>query len=109
MVIPKHAEISDADGSHEGTDHLVELARRRSQNAPERRVSHVKKRFYRRFRHRVALSLTLNLVRRHRLEPPLTSILELARRIAKRGVSRSNSWKAQTHWPVRDFASRHAQ
>jgi hypothetical protein len=28
MIIPEHAEITDADGSHEGTDHLVELARR---------------------------------------------------------------------------------
>src|SRR5438874_2589405 len=50
MVIPEHTEVTDADGSHEGTDHLVELACRRSQNAPERRVSHVEKRFYRRLR-----------------------------------------------------------
>jgi len=47
MVIPEHAQVSDADGGHEGADHLVELARRRSQNTPESRVSHVKKRFYR--------------------------------------------------------------
>jgi len=50
MVIPEHAEVTDADGSHEGTDHLVELACRRSQNAPERRVSHIEKRFYRSLR-----------------------------------------------------------
>jgi len=47
MVIPEHAQVSDTDGSHKGADHLVELARRRSQNAPESRVPHVKKRFYR--------------------------------------------------------------
>ncbi len=91
MVIPEHAKIAYADGGHEGTDHLVELARRGSQNAPERRVSHVKKRFYRGFRHRVALSFALSLVRSHRLEPLLTSISNLASRIAKRGVSRSIS------------------
>jgi len=47
VVVPEHAEITDADGGHKRTDHLVELARRRSQNAPESRVPHVKKRFYR--------------------------------------------------------------
>jgi hypothetical protein len=78
MVIPEHTQVSDTDGGHEGADHLVELARRGPQNAPEGRVSHVKKRLYRGFRHRVALSLTLSLVCRHRLEPLLTSILELS-------------------------------
>jgi len=73
MVVPEHTEIAYADGSHEGADHLVELARRGSKNAPERRVSHVEKRFYCRLRHRVVLSLTLSLVRRRRLEPPLTA------------------------------------
>ena len=78
MVIPEHAQVSDTDGRHEGTNHLVELAGRGTQNAPERRVSHVKKRFYRSFRHRVVLSFALSLVRSHRLEPLLTSILELS-------------------------------
>jgi hypothetical protein len=78
VVVPEHAEIADADGGHEGADHLVELACRCSQNATERGVSHVKKRFYCGFRHRVVLSLTLSLVCRRRLEPPLTSILELS-------------------------------
>jgi len=77
MVIPEHAEITNADGSHERADHLVELAGRRSENAPERRVSHVKKRLYSGFRHGVPLSFALSLVRRHRLDPRLTSILEL--------------------------------
>ena len=76
MVIPEHTEIAYADGGHEGTDHLVKLARRGSQNAPERRVSHVKKWLYCSFRHRVVLSFALSLVRSHRLEPLLTSILE---------------------------------
>ncbi len=49
MVIPEHAQVSDTDGSHEGADHLVELARRRSQNAPESRVPHIEERFYRGF------------------------------------------------------------
>jgi hypothetical protein len=78
MVIPEHTEIAHADGGHEGANHLVELACRGTQNAPERRVSHVKKRFYRGFRHRVVLSFALSLVRSHRLEPLLTSILELS-------------------------------
>jgi len=78
MVIPEHTEIAHADGGHEGANHLVELACRGTQNAPERRVSHVKKRFYCGFRHRVVLSFALSLVRSHRLEPLLTSILELS-------------------------------
>lgn len=77
MIVPEHTEIPYTDGGHEGTDHLVEFASRGSQNAPERWVPHVKKRLYRGFRHRVALSLTLSLVCRHRLEPLLASILEL--------------------------------
>ena len=77
MVIPEHTEIAYADGGHEGTDHLVELARCGPKDASERRVSHVEKRFYCGFRHRVVLSFALSLVRSHRLEPPLTSILEL--------------------------------
>jgi hypothetical protein len=78
MVIPEHTEITYADGGHEGADHLVELARCSTQNASERRVSHVKKRFYRGFGHRVVSSFALSLVCRHRLEPPLTSNLELS-------------------------------
>jgi hypothetical protein len=78
MVIPEHAEIADADGSHEGADHLVELASRRSQNASECWVPHVEEGFYCSFRQRVISSLTLSLVRGHRLELPLTSILELS-------------------------------
>ncbi len=67
MIVPEHTEIADADGSHERANHLVKFARRRTQNAPERRVPHVKKRFYRGFRQRVILSLTFSLVRGHRL------------------------------------------
>jgi hypothetical protein len=77
MLIPEHAEIADADGSHERADHLVELARRGTQNAPESWVPHVEERLYRGFRHRVALSLTLSLVCSHRLEPHLTCISKL--------------------------------
>ncbi len=47
MVIPKHAQVSDADGGHEGADHLVELACSGSKNAPEGRVPHVEEGFYR--------------------------------------------------------------
>jgi hypothetical protein len=78
MVIPEHTEIANADGGHQGADHLVELARCSTQNTSERRVSHVEKRFYRGFSDRVALSFALSLVRSHRLEPLLTSILELS-------------------------------
>ncbi len=46
MVIPEHAQVSDTDGRHEGTNHLVELASRGTQNAPERRVPHVEEGFY---------------------------------------------------------------
>jgi|GEM_PF-4629534 len=78
MIVPEHTEITHTNRGHERTDHLVELTRRSTQNAPERRVSHVKKRFYRGFGHRVVSSFALSLVCRHRLEPPLTSILELS-------------------------------
>ena len=78
MIIPEHAQVPDADGGHERADHLVELARRCAQNAPESRVPHIEERFYRGFRHRVVLSFVLSLVCRHRLEPLLTSILELS-------------------------------
>jgi hypothetical protein len=78
MIVPEHTEITHTNRGHEGTDHLVELTRRSTQNASERRVSHVKKRFYRGFGHRVVSSFALSLVCRHRLEPPLTSILELS-------------------------------
>jgi hypothetical protein len=49
MVIPEHAQVSDADGGHEGANHLVELACSGSKNAPEGRVPHVEERFYRGF------------------------------------------------------------
>lgn len=76
MVIPEHAEVSDTDGGHQRADHLVELACRGAENASESWVAHIEERFYRGFRHRVALSFALSLVCRHRLEPSLTSILE---------------------------------
>jgi hypothetical protein len=49
MVVPEHAEIADADGGHEGADHLVELAGRSTKNAPEGWVPHVEEGFYRGF------------------------------------------------------------
>ncbi len=49
MVIPEHTEITDTDGRHERADHLVELASRRAENAPECWVAHVEERFYRGF------------------------------------------------------------
>jgi len=45
MLIPEHAEVSDADRSHQRTDHLVELASSRTQDSAEGRVAHVQKRF----------------------------------------------------------------
>ena len=79
MVIPEHTEVTDADRGHEGTDHLVEFARCSAEDASECWVAHVEKRLYRGFRRRVALSFLLSLVCRRRLEPPLTSILELGK------------------------------
>ena len=79
MVIPEHAQVSDTDRGHERADHLVELARGSAKNASECWVAHVEERFYRGFRHRVALSLILSLVCRRRLEPPLTSTFEASR------------------------------
>ena len=79
MVIPEHAQVSDTDGRHEGTNHLVELAGRGTQNAPERRVPHVEEGFYGSLDRRVELSLILSFVCRRRLEPPRTSILEVIR------------------------------
>ena len=78
MVIPEHAEVSDADRGHEGADHLVELARGSAKDASECWVAHVEERFYRGLRHRTFLSFVLSLVCRHRLEPPLTSIPDLS-------------------------------
>lgn len=78
MVIPEHAEIADANGRHEGTNHLIELASRRTKNTPECRVAHIEEWFYRGLDRRIAYSLTFSLVRSsHRLELPLTSILAL--------------------------------
>ena len=78
MVVPEHTEITYADGGHQGADHLVELARCCAENTSEGGVTHVEEGFYRGFRHRVVLSFALSLVRSHRLEPLLTSILELS-------------------------------
>ena len=78
MVIPEHAEVSDTDRGHERADHLVELARSSTEDASECWIAHVEERFYRGLRRRVAWSLVLSLVCRRRLEPPLTSILEVA-------------------------------
>jgi len=78
MVIPEHTEIAYADGGHERADHLVELACCGPKDASECWVAHVEEGFYRGFRHRVVPGFALSLVRSHRLEPLLTSILELS-------------------------------
>jgi hypothetical protein len=62
MVVPEHTKVPDADRRHEGTNHLVELARGCSENPSECRVPHVQERFYGSFDPRVYSSLFISLV-----------------------------------------------
>ena len=62
MIVPEHAEVSDAHGGHQRADHLVELARSCSENPAERRVSHVQKRLYGRLGRMVSSDLVLRFV-----------------------------------------------
>src|SRR5438094_5240481 len=66
MVVPEHAEVTDTDRGHQRAYHLVELARRRSENTPERRVSHVQERFDGRLDRRVSSRITPSLALSHR-------------------------------------------
>ncbi len=66
MIIPEHTKVPDTNGSHQRTDHLVELASGRSENSPERRISHVQKRLYGGLNGLGISTLILCLVRSHR-------------------------------------------
>src|SRR2546422_11036572 len=63
MFIPEHAKVSHADGSHQGTNHLIELTRSGTQYSSESRVSHFQKRIYPCFRDGSLALLRIRLVR----------------------------------------------
>ncbi len=93
VVVPEHAEVSNANRRHQGTDHLVELACRCPKNPSEGRVSHIQEWVYRRFNRRVSSSLILRFALGHALETPLYPMLRWPH--AKAGVSMKNCSGAQ--------------
>jgi hypothetical protein len=90
VVVPEHAEVADADGCHEGTDHLVELARGGTEDAPEGWVAHVEEGLYSRLDSRVSSGVTFSLALRQRSSiSPCYSEADCPN--AKRDVSGKNS------------------
>lgn len=45
MIIPEHTKVPDTNGSHQRTDHLVELASGGPKDSAKSRVPHVKEGF----------------------------------------------------------------